>query len=349
FYLLNSIVLQRLLNLLSVYHFYLNLSIIHWTTTIVSTITITSTTMSKHLNQPHTRSSESVPFLVPCLSDGSSTLCLSSVRELPAQLQDLYQQGFSLVAVHPFIHPCGSDAVSPQHQLYRAVLIRLDDGLEKSQSNCAPYCLQLEQCLSTDQVPTPELIQGYVKKQIQDAADQGVMFVGFIQEPCGLRGTQTREPETPSLSLHSSPSSMLGSLSSRSPTSPRTNGEPGAQEQAMDTGADEGQGSLCKGGEGEDQTRDIVGSETTVGESNHDGRSSLPITPSTESKQDDDQDVIVEDTLTHNNNKTNVIELKEKPSRHPQRANGEYCQISIRYYVIGFVYCMPGKIQLETA
>ncbi|XP_024251663.1 raftlin isoform X2 [Oncorhynchus tshawytscha] len=249
--------------------------------------------------------------------DGSSTLCLSSVRELPAQLQDLYQQGFSLVAVHPFIHPCGSDAVSPQHQLYRAVLIRLDDGLEKSQSSCAPYRLQLEQCLSTDQVPTPELIQGYVKK-IQEAADQGVMFVGFIQEPCGVRGTQTREPETPSLSLHSSPSSVLGSLSSRSPTSPRTNGEPGAQEQAMDTGGDEDQGSLCKGGE--DQTRDTGGSETAVGESNHDGRSSLPITPSTESEQD--QDVIVEDTLTHNNNKANFVELKEKPSCHTQRASG---------------------------
>ncbi|XP_070997109.1 raftlin-like [Oncorhynchus clarkii lewisi] len=254
--------------------------------------------------------------------DGSSTLCLSSVRELPAQLQDLYQQGFSLVAVHPFIHPCGSNAVSPQHQLYRAVLIRLDDGLEKSQSSCAPYRLQLEQCLSTDQVPTPELIQGYVKKQIQEAADQGVMFVGFIQEPCGVRGTQTREPETPSLSLHSSPSSVLGSLSSRSPTSPRTNGEPGAQEQAMNTGGDEDQGSLCKGGEGEDQTRDTGGSETAVGESNHDGRSSLPITPSTESEQDHDQDVIVEDTLTHNNNKTNFVELKEKPSCHTQRASG---------------------------
>lgn len=117
----------------------------------------------------------------------------------------------------------------------------------------------------------------------------------------------------------------------------------------MDTGDDEGQGSSCKGGEGEDQTRDTGGSETTVGESNHDGRSSLPITPSTERKQDDDQDVIVEDTLTHNNNKTNVIELKEKPSRHTQRPNGEYCQISICYYVIGFVYSMPGKIQLETA
>lgn len=30
----------------------------------------------------------------------------------------------------------------------------------------------------------------------------------------------------------------------------------------------------------------------------------------------------MEDTLTHNNNKTNVVELKEKPSRHTQRASG---------------------------
>uniref|UniRef100_A0A674DGR7 Raftlin, lipid raft linker 1a n=1 Tax=Salmo trutta TaxID=8032 RepID=A0A674DGR7_SALTR len=80
-----------------------------------------------------------VDFLLPSagrLRYGSSTLCLSSVRELPAQLQDLYQQGFSLVAVHPFIHPCGSDAVSLQHQLYRAVLIRLDDGYDHS---CTPH------------------------------------------------------------------------------------------------------------------------------------------------------------------------------------------------------------------
>lgn len=35
---------------------------------------------------------------------------------------------------------------------------------ERSQPVCPPYKLQLEECLSAEQVPTPELIQGYVKK-----------------------------------------------------------------------------------------------------------------------------------------------------------------------------------------
>lgn len=35
---------------------------------------------------------------------------------------------------------------------------------ERSQSVCAPCKLQLEECLSAELVPTPELIQGYVKK-----------------------------------------------------------------------------------------------------------------------------------------------------------------------------------------
>lgn len=61
------------------------------------------------------------------LTDGTSTLCLSSVRELPSQLQDLYQQGFILAAVHPFVHPCGPEPASIQRQLYRAVLIKVSD------------------------------------------------------------------------------------------------------------------------------------------------------------------------------------------------------------------------------
>lgn len=151
---------------------------------------------------------------------GTSTLRLSSVRELPGQLQELYQQGFVLAAVHPFIHPCGPESNSPQHQLYRAILVRLSEGAERSQPLGPPCRLQLEECLSAEQVPTPELIQGYVKKQIQDAADQGVTFVGFVQEPYGAPCTRIREPDTPSLSLHSSPSSVLGSLGTCSPSAP---------------------------------------------------------------------------------------------------------------------------------
>uniref|UniRef100_A0A8C6T7S6 Uncharacterized protein n=1 Tax=Neogobius melanostomus TaxID=47308 RepID=A0A8C6T7S6_9GOBI len=57
---------------------------------------------------------------------GTSTLRLSSVRELPSQLQDLYQQDFVLAALHPFVQPWGPGTESPEHQLYRAILVRND-------------------------------------------------------------------------------------------------------------------------------------------------------------------------------------------------------------------------------
>uniref|UniRef100_A0A672SQW1 Raftlin, lipid raft linker 1a n=1 Tax=Sinocyclocheilus grahami TaxID=75366 RepID=A0A672SQW1_SINGR len=54
----------------------------------------------------------------------SSLLCLSSVRELPVQVCELYQKGFVLAAVHPFVHSCGPASANLQKQLHRAVLIR---------------------------------------------------------------------------------------------------------------------------------------------------------------------------------------------------------------------------------
>ncbi|XP_067303880.1 raftlin-like isoform X3 [Pseudorasbora parva] len=175
--------------------------------------------------------------------DGTSTLCVSSVRELPSQLQDLYQQGFILTAVHPFIHPCGPEP-SVQSQLYRAVLIKVSDSWEKNPADFEPHHLKLEECMSTDQIPTTEHIQGYVKKQIQDAADQGIMFVGFIQEPAGLRPHVPRhgEPEEPSLSLHSSPSSLHGSGLTPSPSpleEPELGDESGAENEGKTGGGAE--------------------------------------------------------------------------------------------------------------
>ncbi|XP_043087758.1 raftlin-like isoform X3 [Puntigrus tetrazona] len=184
-----------------------------------------------------------VDFLVG-KDDGTSTLCLSSVRELPSQLQDLYQQGFILAAVHPFVHPCGPEPASVQRQLYRAVLIRVSDSWEKNPADFEPYHLKLEECMSADQIPTAEHIQGYVKKQIQDAADQGIMFVGFIQEPAGLRPHVLRhgEPEEPSLSLHSSPSSLHGSGLTPSPSpleEPELGDESGAENEGKNGGGAE--------------------------------------------------------------------------------------------------------------
>ena len=64
------------------------------------------------------------PILLPPEVPVSSVLCLSSVRELPVQVRELYAQGFVLVAVHPFVHSCGPRHAHIQRQLHRAVLVR---------------------------------------------------------------------------------------------------------------------------------------------------------------------------------------------------------------------------------
>ncbi|XP_034748207.1 raftlin [Etheostoma cragini] len=135
----------------------------------------------------------------------SSVLCLSSVRELPVQVRELYAQGFVLVAVHPFVHSCGPRHAHIQRQLHRAVLVRETPSSEKSQLRWARHRLETDVCVAGHQAADPEVIQSYVKK-IQDVAEQGVMFVGFLQQPGGgpcYMGNLDAEELS---SLHSSPS-----------------------------------------------------------------------------------------------------------------------------------------------
>ncbi|AWP21841.1 putative raftlin [Scophthalmus maximus] len=135
----------------------------------------------------------------------SSVLCLSSVRELPVQVRELYAQGFVLVALHPFVHPCGPRHAHIQRQLHRAVLVRETPSSEKSQLRWSRHRLETDVCVAGHQTADPEVIQSYVKR-IQDVAEQGVMFVGFLQQPGGgpcFLGQW--DPEELS-SLHSSPS-----------------------------------------------------------------------------------------------------------------------------------------------
>ncbi|KAG5843147.1 hypothetical protein ANANG_G00185380 [Anguilla anguilla] len=136
---------------------------------------------------------------------GSSTPCLSSVRELPGQLQDLYLQGFLLAALHPFVHPCGPPNASLQRQLYRAVLIRPSHSVEE----CESRWLEIDVCQPPGSFPDNELVQGCVKK-VHDAAEQGSMFVGFVQQVAMVTGVPGQgDGDDYSLSLHSSPSSFL--------------------------------------------------------------------------------------------------------------------------------------------
>ncbi|XP_051577074.1 raftlin-like isoform X3 [Myxocyprinus asiaticus] len=154
--------------------------------------------------------------------------------------------------------------------------------------------------MSAEQIPSTEHIQGYVKKQIQDAADQGIMFVGFIQEPAGLRPHVLRhgEPEEPSLSLHSSPSSLHGYGLTPSPSpleEPELRDEPGAENQA-------------KNGGGEDHTEDVRASEGGDGNELFDETPGMLKSGSGETQQGD--------ALTHNNNDmAKITDTTEKPSR----------------------------------
>ncbi|XP_004548205.1 raftlin [Maylandia zebra] len=158
----------------------------------------------------------------------SSVLCLSSVRELPVQVRELYTQGFVLVAVHPFVHPCGPRQAHIQRQLHRAVLVRETPSSEKSQLRWARNRLETDVCVAGHQAADPEVIQSYVKR-IQDVAEQGVMFVGFLQQPGGgpcFLGNW--DPDELS-SLHSSPSPIhrhpfSANTSPTDPTEPRQNG-----------------------------------------------------------------------------------------------------------------------------
>ncbi|XP_022535597.2 raftlin isoform X1 [Astyanax mexicanus] len=225
--------------------------------------------------------------------DGTSTLCLSSVRELPSQLQDLYQQGFVLTAVHPFVHPCGPEPASVQRQLYRAVLTKLPESSERSPSDFEPYHLKLEECLSADHVPTPEHIQGYVKKQIQDAADQGIVFAGFIQEPAGLHPHTAGRADggEPSLSLHSSPSSLRGSELTASPS------HQGDPDQIAESGLEDW-GSHT-------ESEAVKASREAGGDALSDG-TSIALTPEPSEG--------LEDTPVHNNNKAKDAEKLGRPS-----------------------------------
>ncbi|NXY83635.1 RFTN1 protein, partial [Alcedo cyanopectus] len=110
---------------------------------------------------------------------GSSAIKLSSLCELPAQLQELYQQGFILAALHPFVQPTDEKEKTPQEQIFRAVLIKKTERSSKGDVQSEGYVLEVECCSSLNQLSDKKEIPDFIKK-IQDAASQGLKFVGII-------------------------------------------------------------------------------------------------------------------------------------------------------------------------
>ncbi len=154
------------------------------------------------------------------------------------------------------------------------------------------------------------------------------MFVGFVQEPYGAPCTRVREPDTPSLSLHSSPSSVLGSLGSCSPSnpsSPKTHTEPGAEADVVDKEGNEG--ASCGAEEG------ALGGETTQRENtgNHSGsvvegglnEVAPSASPVSEGDLEHSEELTEEDSSYHNNNKDSGRDTKERPRYRQRRGDGE--------------------------
>ncbi|XP_027579598.1 raftlin [Pipra filicauda] len=112
---------------------------------------------------------------------GSSAIKLSSLCDLPAQLQELYQQGFILAAVHPFVQPTDEKEKTPQEQIFRAVLIKKTERSPKADVSSEGYVLEVECCSSFNHLSEKKEIPDFIKK-IQDAASQGLKFVGIIPQ-----------------------------------------------------------------------------------------------------------------------------------------------------------------------
>uniref|UniRef100_H9EXJ0 Raftlin n=1 Tax=Macaca mulatta TaxID=9544 RepID=H9EXJ0_MACMU len=111
----------------------------------------------------------------------SSAVRLASLRDLPAQLLELYQQGFSLAALHPFVQPTHEREKTPLEHIFRAILIKKTDRSQKSDLHNEGYILELDCCSSLDHLTDQKLIPEFIKK-IQEAASQGLKFVGVIPQ-----------------------------------------------------------------------------------------------------------------------------------------------------------------------
>ncbi|CAN2389772.1 protein transport into membrane raft [Pristimantis euphronides] len=110
----------------------------------------------------------------------SSAIRIASLRDLPERLQDLYQQGFTVVAIHPFVQFIEGNERIPQEEMFRVVLIKKTERNSTCDQNTEEYCLEVEPCTSSDQQADQKLIPDLVKR-IEDAASQGSKFAGIVQ------------------------------------------------------------------------------------------------------------------------------------------------------------------------
>ncbi|KAM4858257.1 raftlin [Urocitellus parryii] len=126
----------------------------------------------------------------------SSAVRLASLRDLPAQLLELYQQGFSLATLHPFVQPTHKQEKMPLEHIFRAILIKKTDRSQKTDLHNEGYILELDCCSSLDHLTDQKIIPEFIKK-VQEAASRGLKFVGVIPQYHSLVNSAGGSPLAP--------------------------------------------------------------------------------------------------------------------------------------------------------
>ncbi|XP_057593853.1 raftlin [Hippopotamus amphibius kiboko] len=128
----------------------------------------------------------------------ASAVRLASLRDLPTQLLELYQQGFTLVALHPFVQPTCEWEKTPLEHIFRAILIKKTDRSQNTDLHNDGYILELDCCSSLGHLTDQKIIPEFIKK-IQEAASRGLKFVGVIPQyhcPSGNSAGGSPLPDT---------------------------------------------------------------------------------------------------------------------------------------------------------
>ncbi|XP_052047901.1 raftlin [Apodemus sylvaticus] len=126
----------------------------------------------------------------------SSATRLASLRDLPDQLLELYQQGFSLAALHPFVQPTPRQEKILLEHIFRAILVKKTNRSQKAELHNEGYILELDYCSSLEHLTDQKLIPEFIKK-VQEAASRGLKFVSVVpqyQSPVSSAGSRRSMP-----------------------------------------------------------------------------------------------------------------------------------------------------------
>ncbi|XP_076986163.1 raftlin [Tamandua tetradactyla] len=171
----------------------------------------------------------------------SSAVRLTSLLDLPAQLLELYQQGFSLAALHPFVQLTQEQEQTPLEHIFRAILIKKTERSQKTDLHSDGYILELDCCSSLDHLTDQKIIPEFIKK-VQEAALRGLQFVGVVPQyhPPGKPGAGARgqaAPTTQSPGVPAGPDeSPSGEMPVAKPPSPQSReGDGGVSAQSWRT------------------------------------------------------------------------------------------------------------------